>query len=143
MFFLLACPFVSRVLSFIYDVRVQGVVSMFNETSHSLFVWGSSCLLPCRVVVTAKWVVSCTRITYIQPLSPLLADITCLLFLFRKCCCCFLSLFPFFFTMRSFFFLIFGLLAISYPLVSLPDYGSNFVFLLASAFVYIPMLCHR
>ena len=42
---------------------------MFNETSHSLFVWGSSCLLPCRVVVTAKWVVSCTRITYIQPVS--------------------------------------------------------------------------
>ena len=26
-------------------------------------------LLPCRVVVTAKWVVSCTRITCIQPLS--------------------------------------------------------------------------
>ena len=42
MFFLLACPFVSRVISFIYDVRVRGVVSMFNETSHSFFVWGSS-----------------------------------------------------------------------------------------------------
>ena len=41
-FFLLACPFVSRVISFIYDVRVRGVVSMFNETSHSFFVWGSS-----------------------------------------------------------------------------------------------------
>ena len=26
-------------------------------------------LLPCRVVATAKWVVSCTRITCIQPLS--------------------------------------------------------------------------
>ena len=26
-------------------------------------------LLPCRVVVTAKWIVSCTRITCIQPLS--------------------------------------------------------------------------
>ena len=26
-------------------------------------------LLPCRVVVTAKWFVSCTRITCIQPLS--------------------------------------------------------------------------
>ena len=26
-------------------------------------------LLPCRVVVTAKWVVLCTRITCIQPLS--------------------------------------------------------------------------
>ena len=75
-FFLLACPFVSRVISFIYDVRVRGVVSMFDETSHSLFVCGSSWALPCcchtlpcRVVVTAKWVVSCTRITCIQPLS--------------------------------------------------------------------------
>ena len=35
--------------------------------------------------------------------------------------------------MRSFFF-IFGLLAISYPLVSLPEQGSHFVFLLSSAF---------
>ena len=26
-------------------------------------------LLPCRVLATAKWVVSCTRITCIQPLS--------------------------------------------------------------------------
>ena len=42
LFFLLACPFVSRVISFIYDVRVRGVVSMFNETSHSFFVWGNS-----------------------------------------------------------------------------------------------------
>ena len=54
----------------------------------------------------------------------LLTDITFLLFLFRKCCC-FLSFFPFFFTMCSFFF-IFGLLAISYPLVSLPDLGQPF-----------------
>ena len=28
-------------ISFIYDVRVRGVVLMFNET-HSFFVWGSS-----------------------------------------------------------------------------------------------------
>ena len=35
--------------------------------------------------------------------------------------------------MRSFFF-IFGLLAISYPLGSLPDWGSHFVFFLSSAF---------
>ena len=34
LFCLLACPFVSRVISFIYDVRVKGVVSMFNESSH-------------------------------------------------------------------------------------------------------------
>ena len=33
LFFLLACPFVSRVISFMYDVRVRGVVSMFNETA--------------------------------------------------------------------------------------------------------------
>ena len=62
-------------------------------------------LLPCRVV-TAKWVVSCTRITCIKPLSrcslTLLAS-----FLLRKCYCCFLSLLPFFFTMRSFFFIFF------------------------------------
>ena len=37
---------------------------------------------------------------------------------------------------------IFGLLAISYSLVSLPDLGSHFAFLLSSALVYIPMLCH-
>ena len=42
LFFLLVCPFVSGVISFVYDVRVRGVVSMFNETSHnSFFVWGS------------------------------------------------------------------------------------------------------
>ena len=41
-FSLLACPFVSRVISFIYDVQVRGVVSKFNESSHSFFVWGSS-----------------------------------------------------------------------------------------------------
>ena len=63
LFFLLACPFVSRDISFIYNVQVRGIVSMFNEASHSFFA------LPCRVVVTAKWVVSCTRITCIQPLS--------------------------------------------------------------------------
>ena len=41
---------------------------MFNETSHSFFVWGRhERLLPCRVV-TAKWVVLCTQITCIQPL---------------------------------------------------------------------------
>ena len=38
LFFLLACPFVFWVILFIYDVRGRGVVSMFNETSHSFFV---------------------------------------------------------------------------------------------------------
>ena len=50
LFFLLACPFVSRVISFIYDVRVTGVVWTFNETSHFFSVWGSSwasVALPC------------------------------------------------------------------------------------------------
>ena len=42
---------------------------MFNETTHSFFVWVCERLLPCCVVVTAKWVVLCTRIKCIQPLS--------------------------------------------------------------------------
>ena len=49
---------------------------MFNETSHFVCVCGGGGggvvrerLLPCRVVVTAKWVVSYTRITCIKPLS--------------------------------------------------------------------------
>jgi len=92
-------------------------------------------LLPCRVVVTAKWVVSCTRITCIQPLSR--CSLTLLASSFFSESVVVLSLFPYFFTMRSFFFK-FDLLAISYPLISLPD----FVFLLSSAFVYIQMLCH-
>ena len=55
------------------------------------------------------------------------------------------SFFPLFSsTMRFFFFcFFFGLLALSYPLVSLPDLGSHFAFLFSSAFGYIPMLCHR
>ena len=59
---------------------------------------------------------------YVYPaFVSLLADITCLLFSFQKVfLVCFLSLFPFFFTLRFFFF-IFGLLAISYLLVSLPE----------------------
>ena len=36
--FPLACPFVSRVISFIYDVRVRGVVSMFNDRDLSFFL---------------------------------------------------------------------------------------------------------
>ena len=35
-------PFISPFTSFIYDVRMRGVVSMFNETPHSFFVRGSS-----------------------------------------------------------------------------------------------------
>ena len=38
----LALLFLDRVILFIYDVRVRGVVSIFNETAHSFFVLGSS-----------------------------------------------------------------------------------------------------
>ena len=57
--------------SYIVHLRCtsEGVVSMFNETSLSLCGVVHECRLPCRVVVTAKWVVSCTRITCVQPLS--------------------------------------------------------------------------
>ena len=126
LFFLLACPFVSRVKAFIYDVRVRGVVSMFNETAHSfLCVVVRERLLPCRVVVTAKWVQCIVYTDCVYPaFAPLLADITRLHFLFRKWWCCFLALFspsfsPCILSFFSIFF--FGLLAISYPLVSLPD----------------------
>ena len=37
----LALLFLDRVILFIYDVRVRGVVSMLNETAHSFFVFGS------------------------------------------------------------------------------------------------------
>ena len=51
MFFLLACPFVSRVASFIYDVRVRGVVLMFNELLIlSLCGVVREHLLPCCVI---------------------------------------------------------------------------------------------
>ena len=52
LFFLLAYPFVSRAISFVYDVRVRGVVSMFNEPLIlSLCAVVRERLLPCRVVV--------------------------------------------------------------------------------------------
>ena len=120
-FFLLACPFVSPVISFIYDVRMRGVVSMLTRPL-ILSSCGVVCerLLPCRVV-TAKWVVSCTRITCIQPLSRCSLTILASSFFSENVV---FSLFSFFFTIRSFYFIlffIFGLLANSYPLVSLPD----------------------
>ena len=95
LFFLLACPFVFWVMSFIYDVWVRGVVSMFNETAHSFFVWVvREHLLPCRVIVTAKWVESCTRIMCIQPLSHCSLTLLASSFSFQKVlllfCLCFL-----------------------------------------------------
>ena len=92
---------------------------MCNETSHSLCGVVRERLLPCRVVATAKWVVSCTRITFIQTLSRCSLTLLASSF-FSESVVVFSLFFLFFFTMHSFFF-IFGLLAISYPLVTLPD----------------------
>ena len=90
-FFLLACPFVSRVMSFIYDVRVRGVVSMFNEPLIlSLCGVVRERLLPCRVVVGLMDCIVYADYVYPAFVS-LFADISCLLFLFRKCCFVFLS----------------------------------------------------
>ena len=121
--FSLSSPLVSRVIAFIYDaVRVRGVVS-----------WAS---VPRSVVVTAKWVVSCTRITCIQPLSRCSLTVP---LSFQKVfvCCCRCFVFSFLFRHTS---LAFGPFVTA---VSLPDQGSHFEFLFSSAFVYIPMLCHR
>ena len=92
---------------------------MFNETSHSLCGLVCECLLSCHVVVTAKWVVSCTQITCIQPLSCCLVTLLASSF-FSKSVVVVFSLFPLLFH-HVFFFFIFGLLAISYVFVSLPD----------------------
>ena len=125
-----SCPFfsfivffslVSRVISFIYDVQLKeggggGMVSMFNKTAHSVFV--RERLLPCRVAVGSMGCIVFTDYVY-PAFDLLLADISCLLFLFRKWVFCFfcvcVCVFLFFPTMCSF------LLAISYPLDSLPD----------------------
>ena len=115
-----------------------GVVSMFNETSHSVFVWGSSwasVALPCCCHCYMGCIVYTDHVY--SACVPLLADITCLLFLFRKCCCLFFSLFPFFFTMQPFFFPSLVYWPFRTRLLACP------VFLLSSAFVYIPTLCHR
>ena len=78
---------------------------MFNKTTQSLCGVVRECPLPRSVVVTAKWVVSCTLITCIQPLSrctltfpasSFFSESVCLLLLF-----CFLSLL---FHHMSFFF---------------------------------------
>ena len=93
---------------------------MFNETAHSFFVWGiRELLLPCRVVVTAKWVVSCIRITCIQPLSRCSLTLLASSF-FSESVDVVFSLFSpsFSLCVLSFYLFIF---IISYPLVSLPD----------------------
>ena len=100
LFFLLACPFVSQVISFIYDVRVRGLSQCLTRPLIlSLCGVVPECLLPCCVVVTAKWVVSCTWIMCFQPLShfPLSFQKVLLLFSlfspsFSPCILSFLSL---------------------------------------------------
>ena len=84
----------------------------------------SLCVLVCehllsfRVVVTAKWVVLCTQITCIQPLS--CCSVTLLASSFFAKSVGVVFSFPLLFH-HAFFFFIFGLLAFSYALVSLPD----------------------
>ena len=118
--------------SYIVHLRCMsewGMVSMFNETAHSAFV--RERLLPCRVAVGSMGCIVYTDYVY-PAFDPLLADISCLLFLFRKwffyfiCCSSFL-----FFSLPplppppppppSRPCVLSFLLAISYPLVSLPD----------------------
>ena len=60
---------------------------MFNETAHSVFV--PERLLPCRVVVGSMGCIVYTDYVY-PAFVPLLADISCLLFLFRFFVFCFL-----------------------------------------------------
>ena len=116
------------------------------------------------VLLSAQWVVSCTRITCIQPLSrcslTFLApsffseSVVVVVFCCCFCCCCWLLLlffcfvfvvgFPLFLFPFSFPPCVLSfLLAISYPHDSLPDWGSHFAFVFLSAFVHIPMLCDR
>ncbi len=82
------------------------MVSMFNETAHSVFV--RERLLPGRVAVGSMGCIVYTDYVY-PAFDPLLADISCLLFLLRKwflfvCCSSFLFLL-FFPTTCSFFFI--------------------------------------
>ena len=91
---------------------------MFNETAYSVFV--REHLLPCRVAVGSMCCIVYTDYVY-PAFDPLLTDISCLLFLLRKwvlfvCCSSFLFFLSFSFPPCILSFL----LAISYPLDSLP-----------------------
>ena len=94
-------------------------------------------LLPCRVVVTAKWVVSCTRITCIQPLSRCSLTLLASSF-FSESVVVDLSLFS-----PSFSPCVLSFLSLVYWPFRTRLLACHFVFLLSSAFVCIPMLCHR
>ena len=84
---------------------------MFHETAHSVFV--RERLLPCRVAVGSMGCIVYTDYVY-PAFVPLFADISCLLFLSES------RVFVFVLFAVIFYFFIF-LLAISYPLDSLPD----------------------
>ena len=115
---------------------------MFNETSHSFFVWGiRERLLPC-CVVTAKWVVSCTQITCIQPQSRCSLILLASSF-FSESVVVVVSLFS-----PSFSPYVLSFLSLAYwpfhtRLLACLIRAANYAYLLSSAFVYIPMLCHR
>ena len=84
LFFLFACPLVSWVISFIYDVQVRGGgLDVSRDRSFCLCSWASFAL-PC--CCRLNWVVSCTDTDYVYPaFDPLFADISCHLFLsFQK-----------------------------------------------------------
>ena len=104
-FFILACPFVSRVISFICDVRVRRVVSMFNGPL--ILCVGQFVSVCCpAVLLSAEWIVSCTRITCIQHLSRCSLTFLASSF-FSESVALFFSLFLFFSTMQLFFFFSF------------------------------------
>ena len=139
LFFLLACSFVSRDISFIYDVRVRaggGGGGLDVERDSSSFFESVSCLALLLSLLSGLYRVHRLRVSSLCPVArtqflplpssppppPPPSSLPPCVFSFS-------------------FFL--GLLALSYPLVSLPDLGSHFAFLFSSAFVYILMLCHR
>ena len=83
---------------------------------------------------------------YVYPaFVTLLADISCLLFLFRKCLFVVVVIVSFSLSSLPPYVFRFYLWLIGQfvTAVSLPDSGSHSEFLCSSAFVYIPMLCHR
>ena len=105
---------------------------MLNETAHSFFVSVSYLTL----LLSPLSGLYCVHGLHVSILSP----VACRQFLplpsFQS-----VFFFSFFSSTMFFYYFIFGLLALSYLLVSLPDLGSHFAFLFLSAFVYIPMLC--
>ena len=114
---------------------------MFNETSNS-FCLAVSCLALLLPLLSGSYRVHSLRVSSLCLVArrqflplPSFREVVCFCLLSSSLPSCVFSL--------SFSSSIFDLLALSYPLVSLPDLGCHFAFLFSSAFVYIPMLCHR